>query len=129
MKLVVSGTLTVSGTISANGQSNYYILPPGGAGGSIWIDCGVLAGTNMITANAGINTSVYGSGGGRIAIYYHTRPSTFSGLPVPGLYTNQESVSSKITVKGGYNIGSDGPEDGSIYIIHVVPQGTAILFL
>ena len=40
-----------------------------------------------------------------------------------------ESVSSKVTVKGGYLIGSDGPEDGSIYIVHVVPQGTLIQFL
>jgi len=124
VKLVVSGTLTVNGTISANGLSNNYIDPPGGAGGSIWINCGALAGTNTIAANAGVNTSVYGSGGGRIAIYY--KSSTFSGLPAPGLYTNKESMSSKVIVKGGYNIGSDGPEDGSIYIQKIVAAGTMI---
>ena len=78
----------------------------------------------MIDASAG--TSTYGRGGGRIAIYY--KSSTFSGLPAPGLYTNKESISSKVTVKGGYNIGSDGPEDGSIYIVHVVPLGTTVFF-
>jgi len=121
VKLVVSGILTVNGTISANGL-NYTI---GGAGGSIWINCGALAGTSTITANA-YNTGTYGSGGGRIAIYY--KSSTFAGLPAPGLYTNKESISSKVTVKGGYNIGSDGPEDGSIYIVHVVPMGTTVFF-
>ena len=125
VKLVVSGTLTVNGTISAN--SSFTWAQSSGSGGSIWIDCGALAGTSTITANS-YNTGTYGSGGGRIAIYYHT-PSTFSGLPAPGLYTNMESVSSKVTVKGGYLIGSDGPEDGSIYIVHVVPQGTLIQFL
>jgi len=126
VKLVVSGTLTVNGTISAN--SSFTWAQSSGSGGSIWIDCGALAGTSTITANSYNTGSGYGSGGGRIAIYYHT-PSTFSGLPAPGLYTNMESVSSHVTVKGGYNVGSDGPEDGSIYIVHVVPQGTLIRFL
>jgi hypothetical protein len=127
VKFVVSGTLTVNGTISANGLSGGYYPPPCGAGGSVWIDCGTLAGSNTIAANGGaIGYPTIGSGGGRVAIYYHM--STFSGLPAPGLHTNLESISSTVTVKGGYNIGSDGPEDGSIYIVHVVPLGTTILF-
>ena len=80
----------------------------------------------MYGARGGGNYGDMG-GGGRIAVYYHSA-STFAGLPAPGLYTNQESISSTVTVKGGYNIGSNGPEDGSIYIAHVVPMGTAILF-
>jgi len=39
-----------------------------------------------------------------------------------------ESISSTVTVKGGYNTGSNGPEDGSIYIAHVVPGGTTVFF-
>ena len=43
-------------------------------------------------------------------------------------YTNKESVSAKVLVKGDYNVGSDCLEDGSIYIAHVVPMGTAVFF-
>jgi hypothetical protein len=126
VKLVVAGTLTVNGGLSARGlSSGGNGICPYGAGGSVWIDCGTLAGTNVIDASAG-GSSTYGSGGGRIAIYY--KSSAFSGLPAPGLYINKESISSKVLVKGGYNIGADGPEDGSIYIVHVVPMGTAVWF-
>ena len=65
--------------------------------------------------------------GVRIAIAYGNKG--FVGLPAPGLYTNLESISSSVSVKGGYNIGSNGPEDGSIYIMHVVPLGTTIWVL
>jgi hypothetical protein len=123
VKLVVAGALTVNGRLSARGLGSSGFSEPCGAGGSIWIDCGTLAGTNVIDASAG--TSTYGSGGGRIAIYY--KSSSFAGLPAPGLYTNMESISSTVLVKGG-NVGSDGPEDGSIYIVHVVPMGTMVLF-
>jgi hypothetical protein len=29
---------------------------------------------------------------------------------------------------GGYNVGFNGPEDGSIYIAHSVPGGMAVFF-
>ncbi len=44
----------------------------GGAGGSIYLGAHTIAGTGPITANGGLNTTSYGSGGGggRIAIDY-----------------------------------------------------------
>ena len=126
MKLVVTGTLTVNGTVSANGQSRLYATSaPQGAGGSVWIDCGTLVGNGSIRADALASTSYYGSGGGRIAIKYRTKG--FIGLPPPGLYVNQQTNSTTVTVKGGYNTSADGPEDGSIYI-QTVQQGTAVYF-
>jgi hypothetical protein len=125
VKLVVSGTLNVLGSISANGSQGGYT---GGAGGGIWVDAGTLSGNGSIRANgAASNVGTYRGGGGRIAVYYHSA-STFSGLPAPGLYTNLETISSTVTVKGGCNTGANGPEDGSIYIVHVVPLGTTIWF-
>ena len=44
IKLVVSGALTVNGTISANGGNGQYDGGAGGAGGSIWIAAGVVEG-------------------------------------------------------------------------------------
>ena len=69
MKITVSGTLTVDGVISANGQRNTH---SGGAGGSIWITAGTFTGAGAITANGGNHASHsnYGAGGGgRVAIY------------------------------------------------------------
>jgi hypothetical protein len=123
IKLTVANLLTIYGTLSANGsiKAGY----GGSAGGSLWIDAGTLAGNGRIQANGGAGT--YGGGGGRIAVYYHSA-STFSGLPTPGLYASMESVSSNVTVMGGYNVGFNGPEDGSIYIAHSVPGGMAVFF-
>jgi len=42
----------------------------GGAGGSIWLTAGVLAGTGDIIANGGAGDTDANSGGGRVAIYY-----------------------------------------------------------
>ena len=85
--LKITDTLTVSGSITANGKqgatSSYY-ASGGGAGGSIWIDAGTLSGLGIIAANGGDGTAGMfacctnfnygggGGGGGRIAIYYST---------------------------------------------------------
>ncbi len=79
IRLVVSNTLTNNGTISANGLSGGQSQEGAGAGGSLYITAGTLAGsgTGIYQASGGNNTyivsSIYGGGaggGGRIAIYY-----------------------------------------------------------
>lgn len=61
MKVTLTGTLTNNGTIASNGTNGSW----GGTGGSIWIDTNVLAGSGIITADAGNNASA-----GRIALYF-----------------------------------------------------------
>lgn len=82
--LQVENTLTVSGTISANGGDGSEFLcdaqSGGGAGGSIYIVTDTFAGAGDIVAKGGKGGQTLlrgGGGGGRIAIYYET--STFSG--------------------------------------------------
>ena len=126
IKLKVKNTLTVDGTISAQARYRPSHNAQSGAGGSIWLDVGTIAGTGTVRAigqQAGPDT-VGGAGGGRIAIKY--RKATLSNFPAPGLYTNREDVSANVTVRGGYNIGTNGVEDGSIYIEKVV---TGSLFM
>jgi hypothetical protein len=71
IRLEVSGTATVRGTISANGAaatSN----SGGGAGGAVWLSCATLAGetSGVIRANGGAGSANGGGGGGgRIAIH------------------------------------------------------------
>ena len=111
IKFVVANSMTVDGTLSADGFTDHASYGAG-AGGSIWIDTKSLAGTGKITANGAAQT--YGGGGGRVAIKYVS--SSFVGLPAQGLYTNQEVISATVTAKGGYHTGADGVEDGSIFI-------------
>ena len=80
--LTVVGTLTVDGSISANGASgtgNSDRGGGGGSGGSVLLTCGLLTGSGAITANGGAagKWSAGGGGGGRIAVYYDS--NTFRG--------------------------------------------------
>ena len=78
MRLIISGSLTVNGTLSANGQgyvSNGH--DGGGSGGSIYITTDTVSGSGSITADGGPGYWISGGGGGRIAIYYQT--NSFSG--------------------------------------------------
>jgi len=91
IKLTVSGTTTVNGTITANGQYGNGVssrVSGGGAGGSVWIDTGTLAGTGNIRANGGSTVnSTYdggGGGGGRVALYYDNDTSALNELAANG---------------------------------------------
>ncbi|MCK6477151.1 MAG: hypothetical protein L6Q35_10005, partial [Phycisphaerales bacterium] len=76
LRLTVGGTLTIDGTISANGENYTSWEAAGGAGGSAWITCGTLAGSGSITAAGGSgNTSWSGGGGGGRVALYHTSGS------------------------------------------------------
>ena len=77
--IVKNGTLTVNGSIGANGGNTSHSSP---AGGSVWIECGTLAGTGSIDAYSG-RASTYSHGsGGRIAIrqYIANDISSYTGL-------------------------------------------------
>jgi hypothetical protein len=90
LQLTVGGSLTVNGSISANGTSlSAYGHQGTGSGGSIWLTAGTLQGMGTISANGGNNSSYDdggGGGGGRIAIYTNA----------PGF-----NVGSQVTALGG----------------------------
>ncbi|MCK4945969.1 MAG: hypothetical protein KAS59_06880, partial [Alphaproteobacteria bacterium] len=75
VKLTVTGTTTVAGTIYANG-GNGSNDDGGGSGGSVYITTGALDGAGTISANGGTGYDGGGGGGGRIAMYYTTDNST-----------------------------------------------------
>jgi hypothetical protein len=73
VRLEVTGTANIDGTISANGQGGQGgESSGGGAGGGIYVTCKTLAGSGTIRANAGggAGTLGGGGGGGRIAVYF-----------------------------------------------------------
>lgn len=89
IKLIVSGTLSLDGTLSATGGSS---ICGAGAGGSIWIQANTITSTTtglLISANGGTggiagsgqcgsSRPAGGGGGGRIAIYYGSLGGTFA---------------------------------------------------
>jgi hypothetical protein len=70
IRLTITDRLTVNGAIRADGRDHAAgTTQAGGAGGSVWITAGTLAGTNAISAVGGIGRDYSGGGGGgRIAI-------------------------------------------------------------
>jgi hypothetical protein len=66
--IAASESVTVDGSILANGEGGYGCEAGSGSGGSIKIETSVLNGAGSIAANGGV--SEVGGGGGRIAIAY-----------------------------------------------------------
>ncbi len=99
IQMIVGGTLTLDGALTANGNAGLQDDSGGGAGGSIWVSAGILTGTGNISAVGG-NGDLFGGGGGgggRIAIY--SPSNSFTGA---------------ITVSGGS--GANPGEAGSLFI-------------
>lgn len=111
LKLNASGTLTLNGTISANGEdavagaSTNGCRSGGGSGGSVLLDVNTLAGSGSISAKGGTggtNTDgnyipVGAGGGGRISVHYNS--SSFSGsLNVDGGQTPTTNIAENGTI-------------------------------
>ncbi len=80
--LQVDGTLTVNGTISANGLAGTGEgYGGGGSGGSIRVKVGGLAGSGTVQANGG-SGSAYGGGGGGGRIAFSCLSNSFAGSAV-----------------------------------------------
>lgn len=81
VKLFVGDTLSLGGSISANGGNGGNDAGEdggGGSGGSIWLDAGTISGSGTLSVNGGTGSNEGGGGaGGRVAIYYTT--DSFSG--------------------------------------------------
>lgn len=94
IRLTVTGELTVGGSITANGltgTSSY----SGGAGGSVWLTAGTLAGGGTIAANGGAASTTAnsgGGGGGRVSLQYGGTPfgGSVSVAGGTGRWANQE---------------------------------------
>ena len=125
VRLRVAGTLTVNGSILADGVSGGWYWSA--AGGSIDVSCGTLAGAGIIRAEGGYmtNTSRPCGGGGRIAVRqtagrdftsdwsgtvsaYGTRAPSREGTPAAGCGTVY--LQSAADAEGGGRIVVDNAE-------------------
>ncbi|MCP5058760.1 MAG: hypothetical protein GY937_18825 [bacterium] len=98
--VIVDGAIRANGSIGAGGLSGM------GAGGSVWITTGRLAGTGVIQADGGDRSNVnnVGGGGGRIALEvdFVDPASDLGGLR-------------QVTARGGDGFYADGAP-GSVYL-------------
>jgi len=117
VRLEVNNTLTLNGTIRANGQDGLvdYHGGGGGSGGAIYITCGTLRGTNgWLSANGG-NSSWYnptynyysGAGGGVVWVEARNAVTVSGTISADG--GNADS-------NGGYSCQGAGGSGGSVYI-------------
>lgn len=121
LKLVVSGTTTVNGRLSADASSRFPSSRGAGSGGSIWIASGTLQGNGRISANGTTVTSfTYGhGGGGRIDISGTT--NNFTGLI-------QTSSSLQARIARGQCGSLLLPETAGTGATLVAPTGTGLVF-
>ncbi len=120
----VGGTLTVEGTLSANGARGTY-RTGGGSGGSLWLKTAVLAGKGTISSDGGLAgdaTYAGGGGGGRIAI--ETAQNNFDGI----LRAEGKPSSSESGRAGTLNFQSDPDKDLVIEYDIALPPGTNWVF-
>ncbi len=116
--LTIGGTLTVNGSINADGQDGYGTANRGGggSGGSIKVTTTTLAGSGAISVDGGNGNTNYSGGGGagRAAIYYNDA----SGFTLTNI----------TAAKGLKSSGTTGnAEDGTVGSIFILDQDSDIL--
>ena len=80
VRLVVGGTMTLHGVVSARGGNAIGQLSGGGAGGSVFVSCGALGGSGTVLCNGGIgDTNDGGSGGGGGRVHLRIASNGFVG--------------------------------------------------
>ncbi|MBI2440574.1 MAG: hypothetical protein HYV35_04300 [Lentisphaerae bacterium] len=92
VRIQASGTVTINGTITANGGDGVSASAGSGSGGGIYITCNSLVGTGGIVRARGSGAGWGGGGGGRIAVIYDTNVQ--SQIVVPSILFQTAPLSS-----------------------------------
>jgi hypothetical protein len=136
IRLIVTGTLTNNGIISANGQA---VLPNqggAGAGGSVYVTTAGLAGAGSFVANGGANTTpnlsgAAAGGGGRVAVYY-SGPTTFTGFAAStasgGVYTGTQAGYAGSNGTAVFFDTSSRNSNAAIYQHYEVPANASVQY-
>ncbi len=130
VKLDVSGTLTVAGIISANGQMSSPTSTDGAAaGGTVHLIAGKLSGGGLISASGGSASSQYGGnwqpggggGGGIVSLWYHENEfsgpiKAYGGTGYPGGGTGMIYRRDLDESKGAITLDADGNPPGPAWL-------------
>jgi hypothetical protein len=125
IRLNISGTLQNDGAIRANGNAYETFNNIGGAGGSIWINAGTLAGTGTVEVNGGDTGSWGTGGGGAISITY----ANATGTILSNVFAKPGIRSSRNEFGGAGSIFLKGPSStfGSLTVNNAGISGQATL--
>jgi len=84
---IQADTITLNGSILANGENSQGVSSTSGSGGGINIHVQTLTGTGLIAANGGryVHYDGFGGGGGRVAIYYESLDPTITITAAGGI--------------------------------------------
>ena len=123
IKLVITGTLTLDGSIVALGTADQNIARSGGTGGSIWITASQITGEGKIDASGptGIgNDQIVGTGsGGRIALYTQS-PLAFPIANIACSGSGYKATSwqwnSRVSGPGTIYVYDPTQTDGTLYV-------------
>ncbi len=138
VKITSSGTITVNGSVTANGGNATVSDDAGGSGGSIWLIAPTFAGSGTVTANGGgpsSGTAGGAGGGGRVVITYTTNSSsvtptakTHATLGVAGA-PGTVMMNSDLTIDGGTisTVATTPLSDSSYTLTGTTFKGTAIV--
>jgi hypothetical protein len=113
----------LDGLVQSNGEAGKYdfFTGCGGAGGSVWVSAGALAGNGAVRANGGSGDA--GGGGGRIAVYYGD--SSFAGAySVNGGASGIPGQPGTIVARA--NIAPTGLVLGNATVVEGLPAGTLV---
>ncbi|MFQ5559246.1 MAG: DUF2341 domain-containing protein, partial [Nitrospinota bacterium] len=109
---ITAGSVTLYGSISADGEDTTADGAGGGSGGGIYLNTGSLSGNGLISSRGGDANDGAG-GGGRVAIYYND---------ISGFNTNN------IDASGGESAVSQNGGAGTVYLKDkTLPTGTLVV--
>ena len=134
IKMVVSGTLTNNGVISANGGAESGNgFAGGGSGGSVYITTASLVGAGVFSAIGGLNPTMDGDGGGggRIALYAGNSSgfTGFTALTAAGGTVLNPNASSPGAAGSVVFFDTSGSNSSmTVYENFSLPAGTAVTY-
>lgn len=111
IRIVATGTVTIDGEVTADGEfltSPKSLRGAGGSGGGIYIACNVLSGNGRVSANGGWGrSSAAGGGGGRVAVHCSSAAQRAATRP---------QVRFSMGGRSGASSSKGTGEDGTLYV-------------
>ena len=117
--LTATGTITINGSIAANGQAGVSANTGGGAGGGIKLTADIIAGTpTSFTAAGGNGNNGYGGGGGGCVDIFFTTSNTI--IPTSSYFSINGGTGTVANYRGGGGMAlvkQTGVNNGGLYVL------------
>lgn len=130
IKLIADGAMTVSGTITANGNAGNASVGGGGSGGSIWLVSDTLSGSGTVRANGGIGGCCSGNGGagsgGRIRFDIQTDNSSLTKQAYGGDSASRRGAAGTILTNASLTIANDPTSTTNLSPLTIINENISV---